>query len=125
MLDVIKNLAKMVASKMTNQFTPVADTKAWEDLLARSHTEPVIVFKHSSTCPVSAAAYAEMSQVENDVQLVVVQRARELSREIETQTGVQHQSPQAIILRNGQAVWNASHWNIKADVVEDAFRQYA
>ena len=110
---------------MKNRFTPVKDTKALEDLLARSHSEPVILFKHSSTCPISAAAYAEMSQVSNDISLVVVQGARDISREIETRTGIQHESPQAIILRNGKAVWNASHWSIRANVVEDAVRQYA
>jgi bacillithiol system protein YtxJ len=124
MFRVIKNLKTRVAS-MIKRFAPIADTKDLEDLLARSHDEPVIVFKHSATCPISAAAYAEMSRVSNDVSMVIVQRARELSREIEARTGVQHESPQAIILRNGQAVWNASHWSIKASAVDDAFRQYA
>ncbi|HEX8140861.1 MAG TPA: bacillithiol system redox-active protein YtxJ [Pyrinomonadaceae bacterium] len=110
---------------MKKPFTTIADAKDWEALLARSNTEPVIVFKHSSTCPVSAAAYAEMSRVETDVSLLVVQQARELSHEIASATGVRHESPQAIILRNGQAVWNASHWSVKAEAVETAFRQYA
>src|ERR1051325_60118 len=123
MLRVIKNLKTRVASMM-KQFAPITDVKDLEDLLARSHEEPVIVFKHSSTCPISAAAYAEMTRVSNDVSMIVVQRARDLSREIEARTGVQHESPQAIILRNGEAVWNTSHWNIKAGAVEEAFRQY-
>jgi bacillithiol system protein YtxJ len=123
MFRVIKFLRTMMAS-MKNRFTPVADTKALEDLLARSHDEPVILFKHSSMCPISSAAYSEMSRVPNDVSLVVVQQARDVSREIEARTGIQHESPQAIILRNGRAVWNASHWSIKADAIEDAFRQY-
>ncbi|HEX8774372.1 MAG TPA: bacillithiol system redox-active protein YtxJ [Pyrinomonadaceae bacterium] len=110
---------------MTKQFAPIADTKDLEALFERSHDEPVIVFKHSSTCPISAAAYAEMSRVSNDVSMIIVQRARDLSREIEALTGVRHESPQAIILRNGEAVWNASHWSIKAGEVEEAFRQYA
>jgi bacillithiol system protein YtxJ len=114
-----------MVSPMKKQFTHVDDTKSLEDLLVRSHTEPVIVFKHSTTCPVSAAAYAEMSEVSNDVSLVVVQRARDVSREIEARTGLRHESPQAIILRNGKAVWNASHWSIKAETVETAIRQYA
>jgi bacillithiol system protein YtxJ len=124
MLRVVKNLMTRVASMM-KQFAPIADAKDLEELLARSHDEPVIVFKHSLTCPISSAAYTEMSRVSNDVSMIVVQSARDISRELEARTGVQHESPQAIILRNGQAVWNASHWSIKADVVDDAFRQYA
>ena len=34
-----------------------------------------------------------------------------------------HESPQVIILRNGVAVWNASHWKIKADAVKSAVDQ--
>ncbi len=65
---------------MENQFSSITDESALEELLARSQSEPVIIFKHSSTCPISAAAYREMSHVEEPVSLVVVQRARALSK---------------------------------------------
>lgn len=109
---------------MDNHFVPVADTKSLDELLARSHDEAVIIFKHSSTCPISAAAYKQMSQLKEPVALVVVQRARDVSREVEARTGVEHESPQAIILRNGKAVWNASHWSITSEVVERAVQEH-
>jgi bacillithiol system protein YtxJ len=105
---------------MGEQFVNVRDAGELEQLFARSHREPVLLFKHSTTCPISAAAYQQMSGVEREVALVVVQKARDLSREIETRTGVRHESPQALILRGGAAVWSASHWNIKADAVTRA-----
>ena len=108
---------------METQFTPINDTNALEQVLARSHNEPVILFKHSTTCPISASAYRQMSRVEGDVSLVVVQRARDVSNEIEARTGVRHESPQAIILRNGEAVWTASHFDITSDAVEKAVRE--
>lgn len=49
--------------------------------------------------------------------------ARELSAEIENRLGVDHQSPQVIVLRNGQVVWNASHFKITADAVAEAVRE--
>jgi bacillithiol system protein YtxJ len=54
-----------------------------------------------------------------------VQSARELSRRVAEQTGIRHESPQAIILRNGQAVWSASHFDITAEAVEQAVRENA
>lgn len=110
---------------MKKEFIPISDTESFEQLMERSHDRPVILFKHSSTCPISAAAYEEMSRIEPEVSLVVVQRARDVSREVEARTGVRHESPQTIILRNGQAVWNASHWKIKAEAVEQAVRNIA
>ncbi len=109
---------------MDQQFIPIADTESVQQLLARSHDTPVVVFKHSSTCPISAAAYDQMLKLAGPVALVVVQRARDVSREVEKQTGVRHESPQAIVLRNGQAVWSASHWNITSDAVERALSEH-
>ena len=107
---------------METQFTQINDTNTLDQVLARSHNEPVILFKHSTTCPISASAYRQMSQVEGDVSLVVVQRARDVSNEIEARTGIRHESPQAIVLRNGEAVWTASHFDITSDAVEKAVR---
>jgi bacillithiol system protein YtxJ len=111
-------------TKMDNHFVTVADTKSLEELLAQSHDGPVILFKHSSTCPISAAAYRQMSQLKETVALVVVQRARDVSREVEARTGIEHESPQAIILRNGEAVWNASHWSVTSEAVEQALQDH-
>lgn len=108
---------------MNNHFTSLTDAEGFDELLARSHDAPVILFKHSTTCPISAAAYKEMAEVQSPVALVVVQRARDVSREVEARTGVRHESPQTIILRDGQAKWSASHWNITAEAVARAFAE--
>jgi bacillithiol system protein YtxJ len=61
-----------------------------------------------------------MAEFPGEVALVEVQRARELSAEIENRLGVNHESPQVIVLRNGQVVWNASHFKITAEAVTRA-----
>ncbi|MBD0373769.1 MAG: bacillithiol system redox-active protein YtxJ, partial [Pyrinomonadaceae bacterium] len=106
-------------------FTPVSDSQELESLFTLSHERPVVLFKHSLTCPISSAAYQEMIGVEAYVSLIVVQQARDVSREVESLTGIRHESPQAIILRNGRAVWNTSHWRITRSAVEEAVRQNA
>ncbi|HEV2802311.1 MAG TPA: bacillithiol system redox-active protein YtxJ [Pyrinomonadaceae bacterium] len=114
------------SDKQTN-FAPVTDAGALDELVARSHEAPVVLFKHSTTCPISARAHQQMQRVPADVaeqiSLVVVQRARELSRRVADETGIRHESPQAIILRNGQAVWSASHFDITAEAVAAAVRE--
>ena len=95
-------------------FKPVAELSALDDLLARSQDAPVVVFKHSATCSISADVYRDVARYEGDIALVVVQTARPLSNEIAARTGIRHESPQAIILRNGKAVWHAAHYDITA-----------
>lgn len=108
---------------MESRFTQIADSAELEQLIARSHETPVVLFKHSNSCPISASAYKQIKQAGTDVALVVVQTARSLSREIEKRTGVRHESPQAFILRGGQVVWSASHWDITTDALNDALRE--
>ncbi len=110
------------ASPQESNFITVEDEAALEELIARSHRAPVVLFKHSLTCPISARAYRQMQAYDGEVALVVVQRARAVSREVEARTGVRHESPQAIILRAGRAAWSASHFDITADAVAAAAR---
>ena len=108
---------------MENHFVKLTDLGSFEEIAIRSKERPVVIFKHSLTCPISAAAYDRMLAFEGEVQLLEVQRSRELSREIEDRLGVVHESPQIIVLRNGQVVWNASHFRITADAVAAAIRE--
>jgi bacillithiol system protein YtxJ len=102
-------------------FKLVQDMGALDELFDRSNKEPIVIFKHSNTCPISSGAYNEIEEVTIPVSLVVVQQARDLSSEIATRTGVRHESPQVLMLRNGAVVYSASHWNITAKGLEDAF----
>ena len=108
-----------------NHFTAVTDAQSLESLFTLSHSQPVIIFKHSTTCPISSAAHRQMSRVGAEVSLVVVQSARDVSNEIASRTGIRHESPQVIVLKNGEVVWSASHFDIQADVVEQAVSKHA
>jgi len=110
---------------MANNFSPVSDASALEQLFERSNAEPVLLFKHSNACPISARAYRQMEGVKVPVSIIVVQDDRDLSQEVATRTGVRHETPQAFVLRNGGAAWVASHFDITADAVEQAVRENA
>lgn len=113
-------------SPQASQINELFDEGAVEGLLARSHEAPVVLFKHSLTCPISAYAYREMLRISADVApevaLIVVQHARAVSKEIAARTGVRHESPQAIVLRKAAPVWSASHYDITAEAVEQAVK---
>jgi bacillithiol system protein YtxJ len=79
-----------------------------------------VVFKHSTACPVSWAAHAQVSKFmrehpETAVYLVPVIKERSLSQKIAAATGVRHESPQVIVLRRGEVVASVSHGDITAD----------
>ena len=110
---------------MDDHFVRITDSKSFEELTERSKEQPIVIFKHSLTCPISAAAYEQMEQFDGQVALVEVQRERALSTEIESRLGVAHESPQVIVLSKGQVAWTASHFKITAEAVADAVRNAA
>ena len=100
------------------RFVPVADLPALDDLLPRAGV--VTLFLHDPGCGISRRAHAEMTRLGGEVALVDVRWGRDLSRAIAARTGVRHESPQVIVLRDGRAVWDASHWEITAGAVARA-----
>lgn len=106
-------------------FQTIVDTGALDSLMDNSNERPVVVFKHSLACPISALAYREMQKLEREVVLVEVQNARQLSRELADRSGIRHESPQVIVFRNGKAVWNASHYDVKAQAVSRALEAHS
>lgn len=94
----------------------------WQEVLEASKTMPQFIMKHSATCPISASAYNAFNEVETDVpkNYVIVQDSRSVSNEIESDLRVQHASPQLFLLKDGQVMWQATHYSISKPKIEKA-----
>ena len=103
---------------MKARFNEIHDTEELDALIEKSNEHAVILFKHSTTCPISAGVYQEISNADADINIIVVQHARNVSTAIAEKTGIRHESPQAIILKNEKVVYHASHYDVTADEVE-------
>lgn len=97
-------------------------------LIDASEQQPLVIFKHSLTCPVSSAALREYQRFLEerpdddtvDYHLIEIQKHREVSAEVTSRSGVRHESPQALFFKSGKVSWNASHWSITADSLQQA-----
>ena len=103
---------------MKANFIEVNSNEKLDELFEKSNEKPIVLFKHSLTCPISAGVYQEISGADADVHIVVMQNARAVSNEIAERTGIRHESPQAIVLKNGKSVYSASHYDVTASDVE-------
>ena len=108
---------------MNNGFIELRDVASLDDFLVQSNGDPVIIFKHSDSCGISARAYTQMSELERPVGLVTVQTARAVSDEIRKRMGLAHETPQVMIVYHGQVAWTASHGQVKAAAVEAALEE--
>ncbi len=84
--------------------------------------EALIVFKHSTRCPISSSALYEMQRCALPVFQVNVIEDRPLSNYIAQSAGIEHASPQVIVYKAGKPVWTASHYAIRAEKVMEAAR---
>src|SRR5262245_59414628 len=100
-------------------------------LLAQTAERPLLLFKHSLTCGTSAEALDELIDHLNEDQLdaryaiVTVQSHRELSNAVAARLGVRHETPQALLIRDGRVIWSASHFRVTAAAVQSAIRSHA
>ncbi len=96
--------------------------KVWE----KSTEKPVIVFKQSTTCPISASAFGElqrfMKNTEADLATyyVKVRETRDVSNQIAEELEIQHQSPQILLVKDKAVIWHASHNKITVDSITEA-----
>jgi bacillithiol system protein YtxJ len=110
----------------------VTSTEQLDRLLTASQRAPVWIFKHSLACGVSGHALSEFKSFIDALDaddpahfaLVEIQQTPGISEEVARRTGVRHESPQLIVLRDGAVVWEASHWAIKRKSLEKASDQH-
>ncbi|MGH9844570.1 MAG: monothiol bacilliredoxin BrxC family protein, partial [Blastocatellia bacterium] len=81
------------------------------------------------TCGISDRAFREFERYLASPEsagasnyVIIVQTAREASDDLARLTGIRHESPQAILVRAGRAVWEQSHMAIKKDSLAEAVR---
>jgi bacillithiol system protein YtxJ len=91
-----------------------------EELDAVLEEHRAVLFKHSTRCGSSARALRRVEEYERlpgaaPVFLVDVIEDRDLARSIAKRLDVAHQSPQAIVVHRGTAVWHASHMWVRTE----------
>ena len=96
-----------------------------DQLIPESAEQPVLIFKHSTTCSISAMALSRMERSWSDAAgikpyLLDLLSYRSLSNQIADQFDVQHQSPQVLLIQNGDCVYDASHMSISFQMLQQA-----
>ena len=122
---------------MHPRLTPLEQIDELDLLLSQSGSRPLLLFKHSYSCGISAEALDEIvghlesagtPSREPDAAvyaMVTVQTHRDVSNAVTTRLGVRHETPQALLVRDGQVIWAASHFRVTAAAVAAALKAAA
>jgi len=87
----------------------------------QSRQRPQIIFKHSTRCSISDMAKARLERGINDLAVLAdvhyldLIRYRETSNFIAEFLGVKHESPQVLVIQNGECILEQSHYDIRPE----------
>ncbi|MEZ4777010.1 MAG: bacillithiol system redox-active protein YtxJ [Bacteroidia bacterium] len=99
------------------------DEAQLSEISEASYIKPQLIFKHSTTCGISAQAHHVLMESTDslsdfaDLYYLDLLRYRPISNRVAAELNVPHQSPQIIVVKDGQAVYNSSHFAINPKAI--------
>jgi len=98
---------------------PINSIEQLEQIKTASFTTPQVIFKHSTTCSISRMALDRFERAEApenvEFHYLDLLNYRPISNEIATFFEVHHESPQVILIKNGECIYDESHYGIMMD----------
>ena len=101
------------------------DEAALEAIKTLSSKQPQLIFKHSTRCSVSSMIKNRLEKAQAPEELsfhfLDLIAYRSLSDKIAAEFFVEHQSPQVLLIKNGECLYDESHNGILMDeIIEKA-----
>ncbi|MBO9732193.1 MAG: bacillithiol system redox-active protein YtxJ [Chitinophaga sp.] len=91
------------------------------EINAVSANQPIAIFKHSTRCSISSMAKARLERAAEPEGLTFYYldliSYRPVSNKIAEMYRVEHESPQILVIRNGECIYNESHSGILMDEI--------
>lgn len=105
------------SEKVSIPWKHISSISHLDEIDKRSEEKPVVLFKHSTRCSISAMSLSRFERsYEGDATFepyfLDLIANREVSNTIAERYGIRHESPQTILIKNGKAVFDASHMSI-------------
>jgi bacillithiol system protein YtxJ len=102
----------------------ILDEQALETIKAKSSEKPQVIFKHSTRCSISDMAKARLERADEplgiDFNYLDLIAHRNVSSKIADDYNVEHASPQVLIIKNGECIYDESHSAISMDEILEA-----
>jgi bacillithiol system protein YtxJ len=101
-----------------------------KEVIEASQNQKVLLFKHSTRCSISASALNRLERTWNQEEMTHLKpyfldliQYRNISNQIAQDFGVEHQSPQVIIISEGKAIYDNSHMGIDYTEIKEVSSQ--
>ena len=100
---------------------PLQNEEQLHQIKENSYTHPQVIFKHSTRCSISSLAKNRLersSQPEDlDFYFLDLIKHRNISNKIAGDFKVYHESPQILVIKNGECIYDESHSGIDMEEI--------
>jgi bacillithiol system protein YtxJ len=123
--DILRDRILYLPKKQKMDWIQLTDLCLLEEIKTKSFQQAQIILKHSTTCSISAMAKNRIEKGKKssnfDFYYLDLLKFRNISNEIATIFQVHHESPQVLIIKNGECVYSESHYAINLEeIIEQA-----
>jgi bacillithiol system protein YtxJ len=108
-------------------WNPLTSVDQIDQIKEESQQQPIVIFKHSTSCSISATAKSRLERQWSEAGLDNVKpyyldllSYRPISNQVAASFDVHHESPQLLLIRNGECTSDWSHLGIRVDEVKKA-----
>lgn len=95
---------------------PLQHETQLQDIKEKSKVKPQVIFKHSTRCSISSLAKNRLEKAptyeEIDFYFLDLISYRPISNKVAEEFKVYHESPQVLVIKNGECVYEESHMGI-------------
>ncbi len=102
----------------------LTDEEQLKQIITRSQNRPQVIFKHSTRCSISSVALQRLQKVDQpsdiDFYFLDLIAYRGLSNRISEMFKVYHESPQVLVIKDGDCIYDESHLGISMDEIIDS-----
>lgn len=102
----------------------LTDEEQLKQIISNSQNRPQVIFKHSTRCSISSVALQRLQKVDqpNDIDFYFLDLIayRSLSNKIAEVFKVHHESPQVLVIKDGDCIYDESHLAISMDEIIDS-----
>ncbi len=100
------------------------DEVGLEAIVQKSSERPQVIFKHSTRCSISTMAKSRLERADEpsniDFNYLDLIAHRNISTKIADDFSVEHASPQVLIIKNGECIYDENHSGISMNEIMEA-----
>jgi bacillithiol system protein YtxJ len=102
---------------------PLTDESQLQQVKEQSKLRPVVIFKYSSRCSISTMAKIRLERAQEpagiDFYFLDILRYRAISNKVAADFHVNHESPQVLVIKNGECIYEDSHNGISMEDITE------